>query len=151
MSRLRLRRFAVSGASMDPALPDGARFIGWHGRRAGSIRRGSIVAFPHPLRGGFWMVKRVVGMGGEMITIEMGEVLIDGKAGLDHWGTGFSMPDGRWPVAPDKVFVLSDQRPLTRDDSRTFGPVSMDCMYRLVFRYPSQSIPAARPSGGHPA
>ena len=97
------------------------------------------------------MVKRVVGMGGEMITIEGGEVLIDGKAGLDQWGTGFSTPDGRWAVPRGKVFVLSDQRPLTRDDSRNFGPVGTDRMYRMVFRYPSQSVPAARPSGGHPA
>ena len=149
MSRLRLRRFAVSGASMSPALPDGARFIGWLAHRAGSIRRGSIVAFPHPLRGGFWMVKRVVGMGGEMITIEGGEVLIDGKAGLDHWGTGFSMPEGRWAVPQEGVFVLSDQRLLTRDDSRTFGPVGAHCTYRMIFRYPSRGAPAVRPSGDH--
>nr|MDE0501904.1 signal peptidase I [bacterium] len=151
MSRLRLRRFAVSGASMSPALGDGARFIGRLAHRAESIRRGSIVAFPHPVRGGFWMVKRVVGMGGETVTIEGGEVLIDGKAGLDHWGTGLSVPEGRWAVPPERVFVLSDQRPLTRDDSRTFGPVGTDCMYRMMLRYPSRSAPAVRPSGGHPA
>ena len=97
------------------------------------------------------MVKRVVGMGGEMITIEGGEVLIDGKAGLDHWGSGFSTPDGQWAVPPRKLFVLSDQRSLTRDDSRTFGPVGTDCMYRMIFRYPGQVVPAVRPSGGHPA
>ena len=150
MSRLSLRRFAVSGASMSPALPDGARFIGRLPRRAGSIRRGSIVAFPHPHRDGFWMVKRVVGMGGEMINIEGGEVLIDGNSGLDHWGIGFSTPDGRWAVPTGRVFVLSDQRPLTRDDSRTFGPVGTDCMYRMVLRYPRRSLPADPPSGDRP-
>ena len=97
------------------------------------------------------MVKRVVGIGGEMITIEMGEVLIDGKAGLDHWGAGFSAPDGRWEVPPEQVFVLSDQRPLTRDDSRTFGPVGTDCLYRMIFRYPSLRIPTFRLPGDHPA
>lgn len=149
MSRLRLRRFAVSGASMSPALADGARFIGWLPNRAQSIRRGSIVAFPHPLREEFWMVKRVVGTEGETVTIEGGEVLIDGKAGLDHWGTGFSAPDGRWAVPREKVFVLSDQRPLTRDDSRAFGAVATDCMYRMILRYPSRSTPAGRQSGSH--
>lgn len=96
------------------------------------------------------MVKRVVGMGGEMITIEMGEVLIDGKAGFDHWGNGFSTPDGRWEVPPDKVFVLSDQRPLTRDDSRTFGPVGTECLYRMILRYPGPSVPASPTPGAHP-
>ena len=96
------------------------------------------------------MVKRVVGMGGETIDIEGGEVLIDGKAGLDHWGIGVSMPDGRWALPQDRVFVLSDQRPLTRDDSRTFGPVGAENMYRIILRYPSRSLPGVLPPEGHP-
>lgn len=97
------------------------------------------------------MVKRVVGMGGETISIETGDVLIDGNTGLDHWATGLSAPDGRWEVPPGKVFVLSDQRPLTRDDSRTFGPISVSCLYRMILRRPSRKIPAGRPPQSHPA
>ena len=153
MSILRLRSFVVSGASMSPTLGDGARFIGWRGSRDRSVRRGKVVAFMHPLRPGFWMVKRVVGIGGEVITIDMGEVLIDGKAGLDHWGSGFSSPDGRWAVPPGKVFVLSDQRPLTRDDSRSFGPIAASGLYRMIFppRLP-KSLPAttSRPPDTRP-
>lgn len=118
---------------MTPALHEGDRFVGW---RAGSGKapwRGAIVAFPHPLRSGFWLVKRVVGLGGEAISINVGEVLIDGQAGLDSWGSGWSAPDGEWTVPAGRVFVLSDQRHLTRDDSRGFGPVGTAGLYRMVF------------------
>ncbi len=93
------------------------------------------------------MVKRVVGIGGETITIDTGEVLIDGKTGLDPWGSGWSAPDGEWAVPSGKVFVLSDQRPLTRDDSRSFGPIGTDSLYRMIFLAPrrkSLKTPAAR-------
>lgn len=79
------------------------------------------------------MVKRVVGLGGEVITIDTGEVSIDGKAGLDPWACGWSSPDGEWRVPAGRLFVLSDQRTRTRDDSRTFGPIGTEGAYRMIF------------------
>lgn len=70
-------------------------------------RRGDVVVFER--RPGFWMVKRVAAMEGE------------------------TAPTG--PVPVGSVWVLSDNRTATRADSRTFGPVPLAGMYRVVFRY----------------
>ena len=130
---------------MTPALQDGDRFIGWPVRETRLPRRGSVVAFRHPHRSEFWLTKRVVGLGGELISIQMGEVLIDGQSGLDPWGRGWSAPDGEWAIPPQELFVLSDQRPLTRDDSRTFGPVGASSLYRQVFPARSHKPPGQVP------
>ena len=121
---------------MSPALAHGSRFLGRRSPRPGSVRRGAIVAFTHPLRSGFWLVKRVVGLSGENIALDTGEVLINGRSGLDRWGVGWSMPDGEWAVPSGMLFVLSDQRSVTRDDSRRFGPISTANLYRMVFPRP---------------
>lgn len=118
---------------MSPALTNGDRFIGRPAARRRPPPRGSVVAFTHPHRSGFWLVKRVVGLGGEVVSIDTGEVLIDGRAGLDVWGHGWSTPDGEWQVPDGELFVLSDQRPVTRDDSRSFGPIATTDLYRMIF------------------
>lgn len=118
---------------MSPALTDGDRFVGRLTGGHRPPRRGSVVAFTHPLRPGFWLVKRVVGLGGEVVSIDTGEVLIDGQPGLDTWGDGWSTPDGEWRVPDGGLFVLSDHRPVTRDDSRSFGPIGTGDLYRMVF------------------
>lgn len=145
MNRSPLRSFLVSGDSMGPALGDGDRFLGWRTGRAGQVRRGAVVAFTHPLRPGFWLVKRVVGLGGEVIAIDTGEVLIDGRAGIDRWGQGWTTPDGEWRIPSGHLFVLSDQRPLTRNDSRRFGPIAASDLYRMVFRPLHRRRPQAPP------
>ncbi len=132
MSSSRLRSFVVSGSSMSPALEDRDRFLGWRMASGRSPARGSVVALPHPRRSGFWLVKRVIGLPGEVITIETGEVTVNGKNRLDRWGRGASAPDGEWTVPAGTVFVLSDQRHLTRDDSRSFGPATSDNLYRMI-------------------
>ena len=111
---------------MEPALVDGDRL--WCTRIRGLPRRGTIVVFIHPLIPDFWLVKRVVGLPGEQIDLDFGQVLINGHSGLDTWGDGETFPEGQWLVRPEAVFVLSDNRSATIDDSRRFGPVSLNGM-----------------------
>jgi type IV secretory pathway protease TraF len=77
------------------------------------------------------LVKRVLGLPGEEVRIDFGEVLINEVAGLDRWGVGSTFPEGGWSVGQDEVFVLSDRRTATVDDSRTFGPVAVKRVLRL--------------------
>ncbi len=77
------------------------------------------------------VIKRVVGLPGEHLAIDFGTVLADGKPDLDVWGDGFTFPDGEWHIGPADAFVLSDNRNATRDDSRTFGPISLAKMRRV--------------------
>ncbi|MAT05347.1 MAG: S26 family signal peptidase [Acidimicrobiaceae bacterium] len=51
-----MRRFQVVEASMEPSLHAGDGVLAVRSRRA---RRGEIRVFEHPLRPGFWLVKRV--------------------------------------------------------------------------------------------
>jgi signal peptidase I len=106
---------------MEPALVDGDRI--WCTRLRGIPHRGAIVVFIHPLIPDFWLIKRVVGLPGEQLDLDFGQVLINGRPGLDAWGNGETFPDGHWELVPGTVFVLSDNRQATVDDSRRFGPV----------------------------
>jgi type IV secretory pathway protease TraF len=71
------------------------------------------------------LVKRVVGLPGEKVAIDFGEVIIDGRDGVDLWGTGTTFPEGEWHLGPKEWFLLSDNRSATVDDSRGFGPVTL--------------------------
>ena len=74
-----IRRFSVKDRSMEPSLTSGrwilCRSMGTH------PTRGSIVVFPHPRRREMWLVKRIIGLPGEEISADFGEVLIDGNPG----------------------------------------------------------------------
>lgn len=106
--------------------------------------RGDIVVFEHPHRPGFTLVKRVIGVPGELITIEDGEVHIDGHPGADRWAglatniddayPAGTYPDGEFELGPEAVFVLSDNRAATRDDSRSFGPIPVAGTRGMWFR-----------------
>jgi signal peptidase I len=96
--------------------------------------RGSIVVFPHPRRPAMWLVKRIVGLPGEEVVVDFGEVLIDGRSGIDPWGAGQkTFPEGRWKLAAGEVLVLSDNRSATVDDGRSFGPVPAGGMLRVIW------------------
>lgn len=112
---------------MEPVLRDGDRLLARRTRRP--LTRGDVLVIPHPRRADFWLVKRALGLPGEAISIDFGEVLIDDRAGLDAWGQGSTFPEGTWTVGPGEAFVLSDNRAATVDDSRTFGPIATRSTY----------------------
>jgi len=139
-----IRRFRVEDRSMEPSLGPGRRILC---RRLGTRpARGSIVVFPHPRRPGMWLVKRIVGLSGEEVVVDFGEVIIDERVGVDLWGAGQeTFPEGRWLVGPGEVLVLSDNRPATKDDGRTFGPVPMGGMMKVIWPRPGSRRPPKRP------
>jgi signal peptidase I len=77
------------------------------------------------------MIKRVIGLPGETVVIDTGTILIDGRADQDRWGVGLTSTDGEWTLAMDQIFVLSDNRSATRDDSRGFGPITAHTSRRV--------------------
>ena len=117
---------------MEPSLVPGRSIIC---RRLGTRpRRGSIVVLLHPRRPGIWLVKRVVGLPGEVVVSDFGEVLINGRPGIDRWAFGQdTFPEGSWSPGRGEVLVLSDNRRATVDDSRTFGPVPMRGMLEVIW------------------
>ena len=97
-------------------------------------RRGSIVVFPHPRHRATWLVKRIVGLPGEEVEIDFGRVLVNGDPGIDLWDPGDNtFPEGKWNVGEREVLVLSDNRPGTVDDGRSFGPVEIADMLKVIW------------------
>jgi signal peptidase I len=125
------RRFVVAEESMAPGLRPGDSLFGIIASR---FRRGDIAVFEHPHRQGFWLVKRTVGLPGEMVEIADGTIYIDGDRLADLWGNGATAPNGRWKIPLGHIFALSDSRSVTLADSRTFGPVAIGGAYRVMFR-----------------
>lgn len=125
----------VEGQSMDPTLHDRQRIvIEKLTYRFRPPRRGEIVVLrrrqPDPL------IKRVVGLPGEMVAIENGRVYIDGQPldepYLNEMTRGVLSPQ----IVPEgHVFVLGDNRD-SSNDSRAFGMVSVeDIVGRAWVRY----------------
>lgn len=81
-----------------------------------------------------WLLKRIIGLPGEEIVIDFGEVLIDARSGVDVWGAGHNtFPEGRWELGTGEVLVLSDNRSATVDDGRSFGPVTITGMFKVIW------------------
>ena len=129
-----LRRYEVAEASMAPALQPGDYLIAQTGR--GVPDRGDIVIFEHPGRAGFELVKRVVGLPGELLTIANGQVHVDGQVLAEPWADGPTYPEVEWRLGDDDVFVLGDARADSSSDGRTLGPVPVAATrWRVRLRY----------------
>ncbi len=127
-----MRRFIITEISMAPDLTPGDRIMA---RRLRRPRRGLVVFFEHPQRPAFWLVKRLIGLPGETVTIEQGAVAVDGTGLAEPWATGPTSPPGSWQIPGGHMFVLSDAREATLADSRTLGSVAIEGAFRTSFRY----------------
>lgn len=125
---MRFRRFEVEGESMSPTLSPGDFVIGWP---AQATEPGEVVAFEHPQRPRFWLIKRVVATAG---VIDLDAGTIDGVPYHDAYREPL-VETGRFDVPPGTMFVLSDNRRSTRADSRTFGSIPVEGAYRIGLRY----------------
>lgn len=114
---------------MQPALRPGDCVMGWKTR---SLSRHHVVAFVHPRQPDLWLVKRIVALAGESINLDNGT--IDGRTYDDPWRDEL-YESGEWTMPKDHVFVMSDNRAISTIDSRIFGPVAIDQMFRIAFSY----------------
>jgi signal peptidase I len=122
----------VAGLSMEPYLRSGEYvLINTFAYRIGTPRRGEIVAFRHEGDARTLFIKRVIGLPGDRIRIDRGQVYLNGNRLEEPYvrhadGRSF----GEVLVPPSSVYVLGDNR-AESEDSRSFGPVSDD---RLIGR-----------------
>jgi signal peptidase I len=129
----------VEGTSMMPSLDDQERiFVNKYVYRLESIQRGDIVVFRYPRDPSKSFIKRVIGLAGDRIRIESGEVFVNGE-GLEEDYVPAAYADQRsYPemiVPPNSYFVLGDHRTMS-NDSRDFGPVNVGFIYgKAVFGY----------------
>jgi signal peptidase I len=129
----------VEGTSMMPSLDDQERiFVNKFVYRLEPIQRGDIVVFRYPRDPSKSFIKRVIGVAGDHIRIEDGQVFLNGNL-LDEDYVPRAYEDERsYPevvVPSNNYFVLGDHRTMS-NDSRDFGPVNASFIYgKAVFGY----------------
>ena len=129
----------VEGTSMMPSLEDQERiFVNKFVYRLEAIERGDVVVFRYPRDPSKSYIKRVVGVAGDRIRIDGGQVFVNDEA-LEEEYVPSAYADARsYPetvVPPRCYFVLGDHRSMS-NDSRDFGSVNQSYIYgKAVFGY----------------
>lgn len=117
----------VEGSSMEPNFHDGQRlFISRFEYMLGAPARGDVVVIRNPDNPNHPdLIKRVVGLPGETVTIEFGEVYINGLRIDEPYVSALPRYSGSFTLGSDEYFVLGDNRVNSRD-SYDFGPIKRD-------------------------
>jgi|ERR1700679_2113204 signal peptidase I len=129
----------VEGTSMMPGLEDQERiFVNKFVYRWEPIQRGDIVVFRYPRDTTKSYIKRVIGVAGDHIRIDSGQVYVNGEA-VDEDYVPNDYVDarsyGEIVVPGNSFFVLGDHRSMS-NDSRDFGTVNERYIYgKAVFGY----------------
>jgi signal peptidase I len=131
-----LQAFSIPSKSMLPTLHEGDRvLVNKWSYRLHDIHRGDVVVFARPPEVTDTriddLIKRVVGLPGEEITIDGGRVLVDGEA-IDepYLASGTRTDPGPLACAPEdpckvpdgEIWVMGDNR-TNSEDSRWFGSI----------------------------
>ena len=129
----------VEGTSMMPGLEDQERiFVNKFVYRWEPIQRGDIVVFRYPRDPSKSYIKRVIGVAGDRVRIENGQVFVNGEALNEDYVPNEYADARSYPevvVPRNSYFVLGDHRTMS-NDSRDFGPVNERYIYgKAVFGY----------------
>lgn len=137
-------RSLVDGRSMEPTFENDERLIV---SRLHYIvtppERGDIIVFNsvNPLDPDSMLIKRVIGLPNETVTIQDQQVLINGIAidepYIKEECSTYDCQDGEWELGEDEYFVMGDNRNNSTDSrSGSTGPIPIDHIVgRVVFRY----------------
>lgn len=134
-----IQAFFIPSLSMYSTLDDGDRVlvnkVSYH---LHDIHRGDIVVFERPPGvpddGIKDLIKRVVGLPGDVLESVDGHVYVNGKQlpepYLDDGVTTFNLP--RTQIPRGRIFVMGDNRG-NSEDSRVFGPIDQDLVVGRAF------------------
>ncbi len=108
------------------------------------MKRGDVVICYYPNNDEYTCVKRIIGLEGDRIVIEGGTVSVNGVTlREDYVTTGMtSKHDGTYQVEPGCIFVMGDNRLVSRDS--TDGMVGNIPMERVIGRVRRVLLPASR-------
>lgn len=111
-------RVRNDGFSMMSALPNDVYILA--DREAylrQSPQRGDLVIFrlPSSANSASLLIKRIIGLPGEMVTVAQGQVLIDGVPLNEPYISAPAKYQGEWKLGDGQYFVLGDNRNDSRD------------------------------------
>lgn len=129
----------VEGTSMTPSLADQERiFVNKFVYRLEPIERGDVVVFHYPRDPSKSFIKRIIGVAGDRVRIDSGQVRVNGRAlEEDYVATAYADEKSMREIVvpPHCYFVLGDHRAMS-NDSRDFGVVASGYIYgKAVFGY----------------
>lgn len=133
MQEFLIRPHQVYGESMLPNLHDREQiFTDRLSYLLGKLKRGDVVVFKSP-RSPDDYIKRIVGMPGDVVTIQENKVYVNGKLLMeDYLPQDLPTPPGSFAtegeaikLEGDQYFVLGDNRG-NSSDSRSWGPIKND-------------------------
>lgn len=135
---------SVRGASMDKTFANGQYILtNKLAYRFGPIQRGDVIVFDSPENPDIEFIKRVIGLEGDRVKVENGQVYINDKplkepylAVTTSTFEGGYLDEGEETIVPDEyIFVMGDNRPRS-SDSRSFGPIQTSKIVgKVFFRY----------------
>ena len=131
------RLYRVTGSSMEPTLFAGDVVLVT--KTGYDLDRGRLVIVRWPtVQGTDWttaLIKRVVGLPGDVIEFYEGSLQINGKYYPEPYLSGLpqflGMESGRWELREGEMFLLGDNRAHS-DDSRTYGPAPAETVEGTV-------------------
>ena len=134
----------VEGEAMSPTLNNGDRIL--ISKRIAKLNRGDIVIFWYPGDTSKSFIKRIIGLPGDRLDIDLeGNLTINSQIlKEDYIDPGRNRAArSRWNIVKHEwkevkqgyYFVMGDNRDASHD-SRSWGPVPLDMIYgKYVFRY----------------
>jgi signal peptidase I len=114
-------RVRVDGFSMRPTLDDGEFvLVNKMSYRFGEVSRGDIIVFHFPVNPEEELIKRVIGLPGDRVTVSDNRVYVNGQALNEPYIAQTPLYSGEWTVAEGHYFVLGDNRN-NSNDSKDWG------------------------------
>ena len=117
-----VQNYVVDGTSMKPGLNNNQYVLVnklayvFH-----APERGDVIVFHWPLDTTKDLIKRVIGLPGDVIVVDSTTVQVNSVVLKEPYISTQANPSGRtWEVPPDNYFVMGDNRQVS-DDSRDWG------------------------------
>lgn len=119
-------RVRVDGFSMNPTLQDGEYIlVNRLAYKIGQPARGDIVVFSFPMDPRQDLIKRVIGLPGETISVQDGKVMINSVPLEEPYIAAPPIYNNSWVVPEGQLFVLGDNRNESKD-SHEWGMLPME-------------------------
>jgi signal peptidase I len=117
-----VQNYMVDGASMQPSLNNNQYvLVNKLAYLFHTPERGDVIVFHWPIDTNKDLIKRVIGVPGDVIVIDRTTVRVNGVLLNEPYIMAANNPIGnRWVVPPNNYFVMGDNRPVS-DDSRDWG------------------------------
>jgi len=114
-------RVRVDGFSMRPTLEDGEFvLVSKMSYLFGETERGDIIVFHFPMNPEEELIKRVIGLPGDHVSVSDGTVSVNGQMLNEPYIAATPTYTGEWDVAEGQLFVLGDNRN-NSNDSKDWG------------------------------